>query len=221
MPKPNQRYNLHVVNPDLSKEWNYAKNYNLTPKDVAPGSHKKAWWICGKGHEWIARIKARNAGQGCPYCAGKAVCDDNCLLTINPDLAAEWNYYRNGNLIPEDVTANSGRKAWWICTKGHEWRTRIADRNRGRGCPYCAGMKACEENCLQTTSPDLAKEWNCEKNHNLTPKDVTAGSNKVVWWTCENGHEWKAKINYRKQDTVCPYCKEQRKDAKSGNPSEL
>jgi hypothetical protein len=184
MPKPNRKYNLQAANPYLSKQWNYARNLDLTPKDVTPGSHEKVWWICRKGHEWEALIKARNAGRGCPYCAGKAVCDDNCLLTVNPDLASEWNYYKNGNLIPEDVTANSGRKVWWICTKGHDWRARIADRNRGRGCPYCATMKACKNNCLQAAPPRLAKEWNCGKNQNLTPKDITAHSNKIVWWTC-------------------------------------
>jgi hypothetical protein len=41
----------------------------------------------------------------------------------------------------------------------------------------------------------------------LLPTEVTAASHKKVWWVCEKGHEWEAKI-----DTVtvlgcgCPYC---------------
>ena len=40
------------------------------------------------------------------------------MQTINPELAKEWNYDRNGNLKPEDVTANNGKRVWWICNKG-------------------------------------------------------------------------------------------------------
>ncbi|MDR1674203.1 MAG: zinc-ribbon domain-containing protein, partial [Oscillospiraceae bacterium] len=35
-----------------------------------------------------------------------------------------------GELTPDYVTAGSGRKVWWICANGHEWQTRIANRNR-------------------------------------------------------------------------------------------
>jgi hypothetical protein len=68
-------------------------------------------------------------------------------------------------------------------------------------------MKVCRDNCLQPSSPNLAKEWNCEKNRYLTAKDVTAHSNKIVWWIIENGHEWETKIKHRQQGAGCPYCK--------------
>jgi len=61
--------------------------------------------------------------------------------TINPNLSNQWHLTRNGRLTPGNVTANSGRKVWWTCDKGHEWQATIANRNRGRGCPYCAGKK--------------------------------------------------------------------------------
>ena len=67
--------------------------------------------------------------------------DDNDLTTTNPKLASEWNYDKNGDLKPEDFTANSGKKVWWKCAKGHEWQATVGHRNRGRGCPYCAGRK--------------------------------------------------------------------------------
>ena len=101
-------------------------------------SGKKVWWKCEKGHEWQARISHRNKGIGCPYCSGKKVLQGyNDLATINPELAKEWNCEKNGNLKPEDFTANSGKKVWWKCEKGHEWKATIANRNRGRGCPIC------------------------------------------------------------------------------------
>lgn len=34
------------------------------------------------------------------------------LAEKRPDLAKEWNYEKNGNLRPEDVTVNSHKKVW-------------------------------------------------------------------------------------------------------------
>lgn len=59
---------LQTVNPALAKEWHPTKNGNLTPNDVLPGSTKKAWWVCKRGHEWFATIRGRSKGKGCPYC---------------------------------------------------------------------------------------------------------------------------------------------------------
>ena len=64
-----QEYNLQVINPSLAKEWNLKKNGTLTPKDVAPHSGKKVWWICDRKHEWVAIVNTRSRGHGCPYCA--------------------------------------------------------------------------------------------------------------------------------------------------------
>lgn len=35
---------------------------------------------------------------------------------------------------------------------------------------------------LAEARPDLAKEWNYEKNGDLRPEDVSCGSNKKIWW---------------------------------------
>ena len=138
---------------------------------------------------------------------GKAVCNDNCLQTINPKLSKEWHTTKNGNLTPKDVTANSGKKVWWICNKGHEWRTSIDNRNgKNSGCPYCSGRRVCNDNCLQTINPKLASEWHSTNNGSLTPRDVTPSSHKKVWWICEIGHEWKAVISSRNRGSGCPYC---------------
>ena len=32
--------------------------------------------------------------------------------------------------------------------------------------------------------PELAMEWDYEKNGVLTPENVSYGSNKKVWWIC-------------------------------------
>jgi very-short-patch-repair endonuclease len=52
----------------------------------------------------------------------------------------------------------------------------------------------------------LYNEWNQEKNLNLDPYTFSLGSGKKVWWICEKGHEWQAKIIKRKRGDGCPYC---------------
>ncbi|WP_307794968.1 zinc-ribbon domain-containing protein [Alkalihalobacillus sp. BA299] len=195
------------VRPDLVKEWNSEKNGKLTPFMFSAGSTKKVWWQCSKGHEWQAGINSRGRqnGTGCPFCAGKKVNLENCLETINPSLAAEWHPIKNKKLTPKDVTLNSGKKVWWLCSKGHEWISSINHRSNGKGCPFCAGQKVSNDNSLSIKMPGLAIEWHSTKN-SLTPYDVTCGSGKKVWWQCEQGHEWQATINSRVGGRRCPYC---------------
>ena len=204
---------LQTINPILSKEWNYGKNTGVTPTDVSPNSDKKMWWKCRNGHEWQATISSRNVGSGCPYCAGQKVIQGyNDLQTINPILSKEWNYEKNNGLTPMDVFSHSIKKAWWICSNGHEWHASISNRNKGHGCPYCAGQKVIQGyNDLQTLNPTLAKEWNYEKNNRLTPADIMSSSGKKVWWRCSKGHEWQAKIAHRSNGVGCPICDSERK----------
>lgn len=208
MMEKNLKPSLAKTNRALAREWHSAKNAPLTPNDVRPGSHKKVWWVCGKGHEWEAQIKSRNVGSGCPYCSRhptrKATMED-CLETIAPKIAREWHPTRNVPLTPKDVTSRSGKKVWWMCSKGHEWEVKIAERTDG-GCPYCSGHRACKDNCLQTLNPGLAKQWHPTKNAPLTPKHVTARSNKKAWWSCKEGHTWEARITGRARGSGCPYC---------------
>ena len=60
---------------------------------------------------------------------------------------------------------------------------------------------------LTLTHPELCTQWHPTKNGDLTPEHVTYGSNKKVWWVCEQGHEWCVSPNGRtSRPTGCPYC---------------
>lgn len=56
--------------PELLEQWNSGRNGSLTPQDVRPGSERRVWWRCDKGHEWQSTIGSRaRLGTGCPYSA--------------------------------------------------------------------------------------------------------------------------------------------------------
>ena len=124
---------LSEARPDLAREWNYEKNGDLKPEDVACKSNKKVWWKLPYDvpmdykveklkwkhfeFEWEERINNRNRDKkhGCPYLSGNAIWPGfNDLQTVNPELAAQWHCIKNGNLKPTEVTANSNQKVWWF-----------------------------------------------------------------------------------------------------------
>ena len=63
-------------------------------------------------------------------------------------------------------------------------------------------------NDLQTKNPELALEWDYEKNVPLTPSDIAAGSDKKVWWICSDcGNSWSAQVYARNKGNGCPACR--------------
>lgn len=126
----------------------------------------------------------------------KLIKGESDLATLHPDLVKEWHPIKNGDLMPEDISSGSGKEVWWLCPEGHTYSMVVNQRTkRGYGCPYCSGHRAIRGiNDLATANPELSEEWNYEKNNNLTPYDVTAGSHKKVWWLCGKGHPYELKM---------------------------
>lgn len=196
--------------PMLAVEWDSEKNAPLTPKDITPGSHKLIWWRCQNGHSYRSAVKTRVQGSGCPYCAGKNVLpEETSLATEYPSIAKEWDAAKNVPLLPTQVISGTRRKVWWRCPKGHSWRAAVYSRTTlGTGCPVCTGRQALAgENDFATLYPDIAAQWDGMKNGALHPSNVTAGSNRRVWWRCEKGHSYRAMIAQRVQrGDGYPYC---------------
>ena len=202
---------LATLRPDLAAQWHPERNLPLTPERIAPGSHKRVWWVCGKGHVWQAAAAARANGERCPVCAGKVVIPgENDLAALYPEIAAQWDGEKNGRLTAKEVSPYSNRKAWWRCREGHSWQAAIAARTKRKtGCPYCTGRKVLAGyNDLATAEPFVAMQWHPALNVPLTPEQVTAGSRRQVWWQCSLGHVWKARVHSRtgNQRCGCPVC---------------
>ena len=68
MRRSEKNLNLFEAAPDLIKEWHPTANGNLTPRNVKISHSKRVWWICSNSHKWMATIKYRINGNGCPQC---------------------------------------------------------------------------------------------------------------------------------------------------------
>lgn len=202
---------LASVRPDLALEWNFKKNGALAPDMLLASSARRVWWICERGHEWQAMVKARMNGTGCPFCSGRKVMEGvNDLASLYPETAGQWHPLRNGKMTPREISGASNRRVWWICEKGHEWRATVYCRTQSKTrCPYCTNRKVLAGfNDLATLEPEISKQWHPTLNDALTPHQVTPGSKKKIWWICSDGHIWKASVYARtgSQRSGCPVC---------------
>ena len=194
--------------PELLNEWNYEKN-NIMPSDISIWSKRKVWWKCKEGHEWLSSMNNRQKKVGCPYCSGKLpIVGLTDLETTNPELLKEWDYSKN-IITPKEIKAGSGTKVWWKCSLGHSWSASPNHRTKGRGCPICANkVVLLGYNDLTTLKPNIASEWDYEKNGEKTPANYTVRSGERVWWKCKRNHSWEAVIASRTGNKYvgCPYC---------------
>lgn len=202
----------HNNRKNLILEWDYDKNKRIDINSITYGSTKLVWWKCQKNskHVWRAAINNRTSqNNSCPYCSNKKILvGDNDLATTNPESLIEWDYDKNA-IRPEEITAGSNKKVWWLCQKyKHSWSSAPVSRVVGGfGCPVCSGHRIEKGfNDLETLFPEIAKEWDYDKNEK-TPDSVAAGTRTKAWWKCKKGHSWQASIVSRTSlHTGCPIC---------------
>ena len=86
--------------------------------------------------------------------------------------------------------------------------------------PGCSRLCRCNASQQQASAgpdisllrPELQRQWHHAKNQHLGDRQITAGSNLRVWWSCDQcacglPHEWLATVNDRHgSDTQCPFC---------------
>ena len=183
---------LATTHPELAKQ---ADSWD--PTSVTFGSAKRMGWVCDKGHRWEAQISDRRE-TGCAVCSGRKVLAGlNDLATTHSEIASQAH-----NWDPKEVSQKSGLIKEWKCEYGHIWKTTIATRTQGKGCPYCKGQRVWVGfNDLNTTHPKIAQEavgWDTTK--------YTAGSGKKLKWVCSEGHTWDTRIISRVKGSNCPTC---------------
>jgi very-short-patch-repair endonuclease len=190
--------NLLQAYPKIAKEFDAVKN-GIGPDQVTPRSNQKMWWKCTQGHSYDASVNKKTREDlvyGCPYCSGYRIDNTNSFGVLFPELASEFLSEENG-VDPYKVPCGRSDRYKWKCTKaGHLFKASISARTtKGAGCPYCYGRYATPDNNLAVLKPEHAKQFHPTKNHPLTPSTITASSNRMIHWICEDGHEWTATPN--------------------------
>jgi len=65
-----------------------------------------------------------------------------------------------------------------------------------------------EGNSLAEARPDIAREWDPNRNGGMTPNDLSRGSAYVAWWKCDRcGKGYRLMVDARTAGgRGCPYC---------------
>ena len=204
--------------------WDYEKNGDLKPEDVAAGTVLQyVWFKCPiDGHSWkkkpndISTSWNRSGTSGCPACAGKKKKAERqpSLTDVYSEFVSQyWNYEKNNelNLNAEKLSLGSNRKVWFKCpVDGNEWQSIIASTinqqwSKGNsGCRVCNGTAERKRGEWQRRDPvavefpdEVAKYWFYKANNELglDPMKLTSGSSKEAFFKCpSDGHEWVATI---------------------------
>jgi hypothetical protein len=85
----------------------------------------------------------------------------------------------------------------------------VWSRVKGRGCPYCAGVKpVVGVTDFATKMPELLQEWDYERNKDINLQDYMPSSRAIVWWKCKIcNYKWEDAIGARSRERCrCPKC---------------
>lgn len=199
--------------PALRDEWDFSEGANTRdPQTLLPGSDYVANWVCNAGHEFSQRVANRTVkGYGCPTCSGLEIrAGVNDLFTVAPWVKDLWDWEKN-TVDPTTIGKGHRHNHHWICReKGHPYVSLVQNVINGVGCGVCGGYQILAGvNDLATTHPEIAAEWDYEKN-SLTPSEVGKSfGGKKVHWVCSGGHRWFAAIASRTNPALkagCPSC---------------
>lgn len=209
-----------------------SKNTKI-PRNTTRASGKKVWFDCDVcHHDFSMTLTGVVSNKWCPYCVTKLCGDVNCIYCHNRSFAGFRGKTKAGGLKRDcwstsntkqirDMSRNSNTKFLFDCDVCyHNFSVSLNTIvTGGSWCPYCsANCRVCDDgeckHCFdksfanfkgETRNGKLKVECWSTKN-GKQPREYTLGSNKKVWFDCDNcPHSFNATMVQIKY-TWCPYC---------------
>ena len=136
------------------------------------------------------------------------------FFVSNPDVAEQFSSKNDVSVL--DRTVGSNMKAWWWCDKyGCEYEKVISSKVKNPGsCSVCNGSLVFPGfNDLGTVRPDIAGEWDVEKNGGVLPSEVKFSSGRKFWFRCSVcGFSFCTALSHRTSSgSGCPQCAHRRR----------
>lgn len=139
------------IKPWAAKYW--SEDNNVSPSAVSPVSNEKFLFSAttpnGIPYSWEASLNnillnplsstfvlpAERGSNGLVVVEGY-----NDLCSSRKDLMSEWDWDKNTEIDPNNVSLGTNSKVWWKCKEGHEWEATINSRTsaEGTGCLSCS-----------------------------------------------------------------------------------
>lgn len=199
---------LKTIGLSLVALWDYEKNGVLTPRNVTPMSAFEVYWRCPNDpmHKgWKAPIHSIVNGYGCKVCSNRRrYTTEEWIEEARKRHKDKYDYhsttYVDSN-TPVDIE----------CPKHGIFTVPASQHLAGHGCPYCAGQSFHPADSIAIAYPELAKEWDQERNfaeYNAKPTNISFHDTRQFYWCCNNGknHSYKATIWSRIKGSQCAVC---------------
>lgn len=187
-------FNNSFASHEKTKYWNFSKNDEIVPRNVALNSHRKYWYTCKECmHDLEVSLNKINSGRWCAFCANKKRCNNpECEHCFNNSFASHekarhWNFIHNNNISPRNVALNSHKKYWFTCEEcKSNFRMPLSDINRGNWCEFCKNtteklvvsyVKSNGVDIIQRFAPDWCKN---PKTGRHFPFDSHIESKKII-----------------------------------------
>lgn len=210
---------------DPRSDW-WSNDNKIGPEKFTKRSEYKAIFNCVEClHTIIKQIAmvTKSKTQGCPYCVSQKMCDDNCcFFCYNKSFASSkkikyWDWINNDD-NPRLLFLNSTAKRWIKCENcPHSFLISLANLNNGKGCPYCANQKLCDDDdCEMCHNNSFAgvkesRYWDYKKNK-VSPRQVFRATPKKYYFLCPDcPHSFYSILsNISCHGRWCPYCTNQK-----------
>ena len=215
---------------DVLNRWDYELN-NCSPKDILFKSHKSMWFKCLLHPEHKSELKNianfTNASEGsikCKQCNSIA----QYILDNFPNKKLEevWDYEKNGELDPWNISRGSGKRVWIICQE--IWYHESYEVTCGNFCIKENRCPCCSDGSSKTHPSDSLKQsiineygeeffnivWG--NKNTIDPITIRPKSEEVCWWNCLNGeHEpfQRSCISSYYLEYRCPECSKEREES--------
>jgi len=93
---------LATTDPDILAEWDYERNYSISPERISRNSLRVVWWKCKRGHRWRAKISDRVLDhEPCHLCV-------RAFERLYPDMLLRYYLKQTGYTIVKDAASEVG-----------------------------------------------------------------------------------------------------------------
>ena len=215
---------------DILDRWDYDLN-GCSPKDISYSTHRKMWFKCNRYSKHKSELKSVHhfvsGHEGCMDCKQCNSVAQYILDSFsNKKLEEVWDYEKNGDLDPWNISRGNGKKCWFICQeKDYHGSYKMGCNNfslQHQRCPYCSNnhgkvhpLDSLGQYVIDNCGEEfLWKIWS-DKNKK-SPFEYTVGTQQKVWWNCpDEKHEefLRGCANSVKYEFRCPKCVEEREES--------
>ena len=174
------------------------------PNHVTPSGQKKRMWKCkcDCGNEVDVYASQLKTGLDSCGCIKRERAQQRKLDRLKAQKEKEQRDHLS------KIKMVQQRKLDKLKAQKEKTQQKVDEKKKIQEVKKAKEQKYLESHNLAVTYPEIAREWDIEKNGDISPALVLPSSSKKYWWICPNKHSYSASPSNRThgKGSGCPYC---------------